>query len=57
MNLDNIDLLSLQTAFLRQDKFVQALCKAFNPYFQKLSEDTKLGYIYGRIDELDPMKK
>lgn len=53
MNLDNIDLLSLQTAFLRQDKFVQALCKAINPYFQKLSEDTKLGYIYGRIDELD----
>ena len=51
MNLDNIDLLSLQTAFLRQDKFVQALCKAINPYFQKLSEDTKLGYIYGRLDK------
>lgn len=53
MNLSDIDLLSLQPSYLQQDKFVQALCKAINPYFQKLSDDTKLVYIYGRIDELE----
>lgn len=53
MDLSNIDLLSLQPSYLQQDKFVQALCKALNPYFQKLSDDTKLCFIYGRIDELE----
>lgn len=53
MNLNNIDLLSLQPSYLQQDKFVQALCKALNSYFQKLSDSTKLVYVYGRIDELE----
>lgn len=53
MNLDNIDLLSLQTSYMQNDPFVQALCKALNPYFQKLSDSTRLVFIYGRIDELE----
>lgn len=53
MNLSNIDLLSLQPSYLQNDKFVQALCKALNPYFQQLSDEVKLVYIYGRIDELE----
>lgn len=53
MELNNIDLLSLQTSYLQQDPFVKALCKAIEPYFKMLDENTKLTYIYGRIDELD----
>ncbi|MBN1045458.1 phage tail protein I [Clostridium botulinum] len=53
MNLNNVDLLSLQTSYLQQDKFVQALCKALNPYLTKLSDSVNLVYIYGRIDELN----
>ncbi|WP_252225411.1 MULTISPECIES: phage tail protein I [unclassified Clostridium] len=53
MNLSEIDLLSLHPSYLQKDKFVQALCKALNPYFKKLSDNVKLVYIYGRIDELD----
>ncbi|WP_034439415.1 phage tail protein I [Clostridium ihumii] len=53
MNLNNIDLLSLQPSYFQQDKFIKALCKTLNPYFQKLSNDSRLVYIYGRIDELD----
>lgn len=53
MNLSNIDLLSLQPSYFQEDKFIKALCKALNPYFQSLSDNTKVVYIYGRIDELD----
>lgn len=53
MDLNDIDLLSLQTSYMQRDRFVQALCKALNPYFQQLSDNVKLVYIYGRIDELD----
>ena len=53
MELSNIDLLSLQTAYMQQDPFVKALCKALEPYFKILDEDIILTYIYGRIDELD----
>ena len=52
MELSNIDLLSLQTAYMQQDPFVKALCKALEPYFKMLDEDIRLTYIYGRIDEL-----
>lgn len=53
MDLSNIDLLSLQTSFMQKDIFVQALCRALNPYFQELSDSVKQVYIYGRLDELD----
>ncbi|NFG24853.1 phage tail protein I [Clostridium botulinum] len=53
MELSKIDLLSLQTSYLQKDIFVQALCKALNPYFQKLSDSVRLVYVYGRIDELN----
>lgn len=53
MDLSNIDLLSLQTSYMQQDKTVQVLCKILNPYFQKLSHDIKNVLIYSRIDELD----
>lgn len=53
MDLNDIDLLILQTSYMQKDNFVQALCKALNPYFQQLSDNVRLVYIYGRIDELD----
>ncbi|MBN1048700.1 phage tail protein I [Clostridium botulinum] len=53
MNLDNIDLLNLQTSYMQNDHFVQALCKALNPWFQKLSDSIRLVFIYGRVDELE----
>lgn len=53
MDLNNIDLLSLQTSYLQQDKTVQAICKALNPYFQLLADSVKYVLIYARIDELD----
>ncbi|MBN1039014.1 phage tail protein I [Clostridium botulinum] len=53
MNLNEVNLLDLQTSYLQQDPTVQAICKALNPYFRKLSEDIKSVLIYGRIDDLD----
>lgn len=53
MNLDSIDLLSLQTSYLQQDTTVQAICNALNPYFQLLSDSVKNVLIYSRIDGLD----
>lgn len=52
MDLSNISLLSLQTKYMQRDVVVQALCEVLEPYFQKLSDDVRLVYIYGRIDEL-----
>lgn len=53
MELNNIDLLSLQTSYMQQDSFVKALCKALEPYIKILDEATILTYIYGRVDKLD----
>lgn len=53
MDLSNISLLELQTRFMQKDVVVQAICEVIEPYFQKLSDDVRLVYIYGRIDELD----
>lgn len=53
MNLDDFDLLELQTSYMQQDPTAQAICKVLNPYFKQLSEEVKLTYIYGRLDELD----
>lgn len=53
MDLNNIDLLSLQTSYLQQDKTVQAICNALNPYFQLLADSVKYALIYARIDELN----
>lgn len=53
MDLNNISLLELQSKHMQDDIVVQALCETLQPYFQKLANDTKLAYIYGRIDELN----
>lgn len=53
MDLSNLDLLDLQTSYMQQDPTVKAICNTLGPYFKKLSDDVKLVYIYGRLDELD----
>lgn len=53
MNLDDINLLELQTSYMKNDRTTRALCEALNPHFKELSENTKLALIYSRIDKLD----
>lgn len=53
MKLENISLIELQPSILKSDLVVQAICEALEPYFKELSNDVKLTYIYGRIDELE----
>ena len=53
MDLNNIDLLDLQTSYMKQDPTTIAMCKVLNPIFRDLSQESKLAFIYGRIDELD----
>lgn len=53
MNLNNIDLLSLQTLQMREDPTTIALCTALNPKFKDLGNEVKSCLIYSRIDYLD----
>lgn len=50
--LKDIDLLDLQTNFMRKDPTTQALCAALTPQLQQLANEVKLCLIYSRIDEL-----
>lgn len=53
MDINNVDLLDLQTSHMKQDPSTIAMCKALNPVFKKLAREAKLAFIYGRIDQLD----
>jgi phage tail P2-like protein len=53
MDLNNIDLLDLQTSYMKQDPTTIAMCKVLTPIFRELAQESKLAFIYGRIDELD----
>lgn len=53
MDLTTLNLLDLQSSYMQNDPVTIALCKVLNPYYEKLSEDLKLCFIYSRIDELD----
>jgi len=52
MNLRDIDLLSLQTKYMQQDKTTQALCASLTPQLQSLSEEVIACLIYSRVDYL-----
>mgnify|MGYP000365305309 CR=1 FL=1 len=51
--LKDVDLLSLQTSYMKQDTTTKAMCAALTPEFQKLSEEVKTCLIFSRINELD----
>lgn len=53
MNLNNISLLDLQTTYMKEDPTTIAICKALEPQFKKLNEETKLVLIYSRLDNLN----
>ncbi|WP_026486679.1 phage tail protein I [Caldanaerobius polysaccharolyticus] len=53
MDLSNVDLLNLQTSYMKQDPTTQALCSALNPQFRQLADEVKACLIFSRIDELD----
>lgn len=53
MDLNDFDLLELQTSYLQQDPTVQALCDALTPYLEDINNSIRLTYLYGRINELD----
>ncbi|MHC1683676.1 MAG: phage tail protein I [Clostridiaceae bacterium] len=53
MDLENIDLLSLQTTQMKNDPTTIALCAALTPKFQQLAKEVKKVLIYSRINELD----
>lgn len=49
MDLSNVDLLSLQSRFMRKDPTTIALSQALNPQFQQLAQEVKLCQIYKRL--------
>lgn len=52
MDLQNIDVLKLQTKFMRQDKSVVGFSAAAEDQFKKVSSETDKAMIYARISEL-----
>lgn len=53
MKLDNLDLLSLQTGAMKEDKTIIALSIALNKQIEKIVEETSVISIYNNIDNLD----
>lgn len=53
IDLKNVDLLSLQTSYMKKDFTTKALCAALTPQFRQLANETKLCLIYSRVNELD----
>lgn len=53
VNLKNVDLLNLQTSYMKQDATTNALCSALTPQFRQLADETKACLIFSRIDNLD----
>ena len=53
INLENINLIDLQTTYMQNDLVTRAICEVLNPIFKELANETKLAFFYGRIDELD----
>lgn len=53
MDLKSVNLLSLQTSLMKQDKTTKAFCAALQPQFQQLADEIKSCIIYSRISELD----
>ncbi len=52
MNLDSLDLLSLQTLSMQKDETTQGFCAALNPQFIGVATQVEAVQIYSRIDSL-----
>jgi len=53
MDLKNINLLDLQSTYMKQDNTTIALCEALNPQFKQLADEVKACLILSRVNELD----
>lgn len=53
VTIKNVDLLSLQTSYMKQDPTTQAMCSALNPQFQLLADEVKACLIMSRVNKLD----
>jgi phage tail P2-like protein len=53
LELKDVNLLDLQTSYMKQDITTQALCAALTPQFQQLADEVKACLIYSRVDQLD----
>ena len=53
LEIKDVNLLDLQTAYMKQDPTTIALCAALTPQFQQLANEVKLCLIYSRVSELD----
>ncbi|RCX20871.1 phage tail P2-like protein [Anaerobacterium chartisolvens] len=53
INLENINLLDLQSSQMKKDPTTIALCAALAPHFRQLAKEVRLCLIYSRIYELD----
>lgn len=53
MDLTAIDLLALQTSYMKEDPTTQAYCAAITPWLQKAADSIVKVLILSRVDELD----
>ena len=53
VTLSTINLIDLQTSFMKQDITTQGLCSTLNPKFQELSDEVRQALIFSRVGELD----
>jgi phage tail P2-like protein len=52
MNINNIELLKLQTLFMQQDPTTQAMCNALNPQFKTISDNIGKCLILSNVNNL-----
>lgn len=52
IDLTNVDLLEIQSRYMRSDITTQALCAALEPLVHSLGADIRSAMVYPRIDEL-----
>lgn len=53
MKLNEVNLLELQSAYMKRDPTIKALCAALTPQLLKLSNEAYTCLIYANIDNLD----
>jgi len=52
MDLNNVDLLALQTKAMQKDPTTKGLCAALTPQLQDIANKARLCILLGRVDEL-----
>ena len=52
MDLNSIDLLKLQTSYMKEDQTTKALCAAITPQLQQVANDLVKILLLARVDQL-----